>query len=70
VRGEGVREDFGDEGIDKERDVCALDCAGGGVGGRDEVRGVRVGEELGYDCGFGDYGAVVGDCGDEAALDG
>jgi hypothetical protein len=64
-----VGQDLGDECIDEEGDVGALDRAFGGVGGRHEVGGVGVGEELGDDCGLGDYGAVVGDCGDEAALE-
>lgn len=64
-----MREDLADKGVDKEGDLGALDGSLGGVGGRKQVRGVGVGQELGHDGGLGDDGAVVGDGGDEAALD-
>lgn len=35
-----------------------------GVGGRKEMGGMRIGEELRDDAGFRDDVAVVGDCGD------
>ena len=65
---EDKRPDLAGEGVDEEGDVGALDGAGFGVGGGEEVRGVCVCEELGDDAGFGDYGAIVRDCRDETAL--
>lgn len=65
---EDERQELAGEGISEEGDLGALNSAGFGVGGGEEVRGVGVCEELGDDAGFGDYGAIVGDCRDEAAL--
>lgn len=65
---EDERQELAEEGVDEEGDLGALDGAGFGIGGGQEVRGVCVCEELGDDAGFGDYGAIVRDCRDEAAL--
>lgn len=60
-------EDLGEEGVDEEADAGAAQGAVRGVGGREQVRGEGVGEELGDDGGFGDDLAVVRERGDEAA---
>lgn len=66
--GDEMRLDLGEEGVDEEGDPGTLECAFGGVGGGEEVRGMGVGEELGDDGGFGHDFAVVGYAGDKAAL--
>lgn len=59
--------DLGNKRINEEVDLCALEGAAFFIACLLEVRRVGVGEELGYDGGFGDDGSVVADGWDKAA---
>lgn len=59
--------DLGEVGVDEEIDACALQRTAGLAGCLDEVRWVRVSEELRYNGGLGDDGTVVTYGGHEAA---
>jgi hypothetical protein len=66
---EPVASDFGEPGVDEEVDACAGQRSFGRARSREDVGGVRVGEERGDNAGFSDDLAIEVYRGDEAALD-